>query len=253
MPDAISNAGDASSNVGRSGIAAGAAAHRAPDRTNRRLPGVPTDTMEPIHPMSPQRILVVYATSHGQTAKIAHRIADLLSVRGQIVTIMDADLVRSDIAPRAYDGVIIGGSVIKGRHQRSLYRFVKAHVAALSAMRSAFFSVSGSAAGRTDKEKADARRCLDDFLDETGWHPTHTATFGGAMAFTKYNPLLRWMMKRISAKSGGPTDTSRDHELTDWTQVERFAEWFIQAAQITPAVRRPVAPTTVEAALSPSV
>jgi menaquinone-dependent protoporphyrinogen oxidase len=196
--------------------------------------------------MSSQRILIVYGTSHGQTAKIAHRIADLLSGGGHVVTIMDVDLVRSDIAPRSYDGVIIGGSVIKGRHQRSLYRFVNSHVAALSAIRSAFFSVSGSAAGRTDEEKADARRCLDGFLEETGWHPTHTAMFGGAMAFTKYNPLLRWMMKRISAKSGGPTDTSRDHELTDWTQVERFAEWFANGGQVAraPAVATSAVPRT---------
>jgi menaquinone-dependent protoporphyrinogen oxidase len=198
--------------------------------------------------MSPQRILIVYGTSHGQTAKIAHRIADLLSGWGHIITIMDADLVRSDIAPRSYDGVIIGGSVIKGRHQRALYRFVQTHVTALSVMRAAFFSVSGSAAGRSDKEKADARRCLDDFLDETGWHPTHTATFGGAMAFTKYNPLLRWMMKRISAKSGGPTDTSRDYELTDWTQVERFAEWFVQGGQGTRSVRAAPTVTNTRAA-----
>jgi hypothetical protein len=31
-------------------------------------------------------------------------------------------------------------------------------------------------------------------------------------------------MKRASAMNGGATDTSRDHEYTDWEQVDRFAD-----------------------------
>jgi menaquinone-dependent protoporphyrinogen oxidase len=34
-------------------------------------------------------------------------------------------------------------------------------------------------------------------------------------------------MKQISKKEGGSTDTSRDHEYTDWKSVERFAENFL--------------------------
>jgi hypothetical protein len=30
-------------------------------------------------------------------------------------------------------------------------------------------------------------------------------------------------MKRIAKKEGGPIDTARDHELTDWDAVARFA------------------------------
>jgi menaquinone-dependent protoporphyrinogen oxidase len=29
-------------------------------------------------------------------------------------------------------------------------------------------------------------------------------------------------MKRISRSKGGPIDTTRDHELTDWEAVDRF-------------------------------
>jgi menaquinone-dependent protoporphyrinogen oxidase len=35
---------------------------------------------------------------------------------------------------------------------------------------------------------------------------------------------MRWMIKRISQKEGGPADTSRDYEYTDWDQVARFAD-----------------------------
>jgi menaquinone-dependent protoporphyrinogen oxidase len=29
-------------------------------------------------------------------------------------------------------------------------------------------------------------------------------------------------MRRIARKEGAPTDTSRDHELTDWPALDRF-------------------------------
>jgi menaquinone-dependent protoporphyrinogen oxidase len=36
-------------------------------------------------------------------------------------------------------------------------------------------------------------------------------------------------MKRASRKHGGATDTSRDHEYTDWHQVEQFAQDVLSA------------------------
>ena len=75
---------------------------------------------------------------------------------------------------------------------------------------------------------------LDDFLRDALWEPELTATFGGAMAFTKYNIVLRWFMKRISRKAGGPTDTTRDHELTDWAQVHRFTRAIIDTLPVIP-------------------
>jgi menaquinone-dependent protoporphyrinogen IX oxidase len=32
------------------------------------------------------------------------------------------------------------------------------------------------------------------------------------------------MMQLISWREGGPTDTSRDYELTDWGEVDRLAD-----------------------------
>jgi menaquinone-dependent protoporphyrinogen oxidase len=35
-------------------------------------------------------------------------------------------------------------------------------------------------------------------------------------------------MRRIAAKEGGDTDTSRDYEYTDWPAVDRFASNVVQ-------------------------
>jgi len=36
-------------------------------------------------------------------------------------------------------------------------------------------------------------------------------------------------MKRIAKKAGGPTDTSRDYEFTDWTKLDRMIEKFVES------------------------
>lgn len=46
------------------------------------------------------------------------------------------------------------------------------------------------------------------------------------MAFTKYNPIMHWVVKGISKRRGGPSDTSRDFESTDWRKVKQFVETF---------------------------
>ena len=177
--------------------------------------------------MPNRRILIAYATSYGQTAKIARRMSDLLMTSGEAVTLVNVRNHPRDFHPNEFDGVIVGGSIIGGRHHRALVQFVTAHRAALSATPSAFFSVSGSAGSPLESERAHARRFVAEFLTRTGWHPAVTDTIAGAMAYTKYNPFLRWFIKRAAKAAGGPTDTSRDHEVTDWAQVERFVATFI--------------------------
>ncbi len=183
--------------------------------------------------MAGRRVLIAYATSYGQTAQIARRMADLLIASGDAVTLVDVRNHPRDFRAGEFDGVIIGGSIIGGRHSRALVHFVRAHRAVLNATPSAFFSVSGSAASPKETERAQARRFVIEFLKDTGWRPALSDTIGGAMAYTKYNPFLRWFIKRAARAAGGPTDTSRDHEVTDWSQVERFVETFAATAPVS--------------------
>lgn len=176
--------------------------------------------------MSPHQIAIVYGTRYGQTTKIAERMTDVLAAEGHTVPILRADSLPADFSLSPYDGVIIGRSVIAGRHQRYLERFVRQRRDALNRVPSAFFSVGASAAGSSDRDQSNARRVLVAFLTKTGWHPRLTAPIGGAMAFTKYGAFTRMLLEAISRRSGGPTDTSRDHELTNWDQVTRFADEF---------------------------
>jgi menaquinone-dependent protoporphyrinogen oxidase len=175
------------------------------------------------------QILIVFGSAYGQTAKIASRINELLATGGLSVTLINADVARS-VDLTEFDGVIVGSSVITGKHRRSVRRFVESHLETLNRLPSAFFSVSGSAGSADAGQQARARSVMEQFLSATGWSPDLMTTFGGALAYTQYSPLIRWIMKRIARAEGGPTDTSRDHELTNWEDVDEFAQRFARVA-----------------------
>lgn len=164
--------------------------------------------------------LIVYGTSFGHTPKVAQRMADVLRREGRQVTIWRGDALPPLVDLERYEGVIIAGSVKFGRHQRYLRDFVRHFARQLNAMPSAFVSVCGALAGNQEAGRQEAREYIDRFLRETGWHPGHIIPVAGAVAYTRYGPLTRWIMKRISARTGRPTDTSRDWEFTDWEALE---------------------------------
>jgi len=171
------------------------------------------------------RSLILYATTEGQTARIAERMAQTLRGKGHAVEAFPADTAPANLG--VYDGVIIGASIHYGRHPGYLRALVRRHRAALAARPSAFFSVSLSAGG-PGARPASAKRYLDKFLRQTGWRPVQTASIAGALQFSKYGRVKTLLMRMIVGFAGGDTDPSRDYEYTDWDAVERFAESFAQ-------------------------
>jgi menaquinone-dependent protoporphyrinogen oxidase len=175
------------------------------------------------------RVACVYGSTEGQTAIIAERIAGHFADANHDPTLVHANHLPAGFDLDAYDGGGGGASVHVGRHQRYVTRFVRDYVSTLNDRPSAFFSVSLTAAAGTAGERAPARDLLDEFLAETGWTPDVTATFAGALRYSEYGLLTRFVMKRIARTYGEDTDTSRDYEYTDWDAVERFASDVVAA------------------------
>ncbi|MFC7007575.1 flavodoxin domain-containing protein [Halalkalicoccus salilacus] len=172
-------------------------------------------------------VLVLYGTGEGQTERIAGHVADVIREHGHDVTLLHGDRIPTDLSLTAYDGAVIGASIHLGRHQRYIREFAVENSTLLEAMPSAFFSVSLSAAGRgTQREKA--RAVLEGFLEEVGWHPEVRAVVPGTLAYGQYGPMKRFVMKLIARRAGGATDTSQNHEYTDWEGVTRFTEAFLE-------------------------
>lgn len=171
--------------------------------------------------------LIVYGSKEGQTQKIADYIAGVLRDKGQTVTTLPVEQFTADRSLGDYDAVIVGGSIHVGKYPKHLVKFVSTNLNRLNNIPSAFFTVCLAInSQQSDSQKA-ALKYGTDFLAQTGWQPALTATFAGAVTYTRYNFITRFIMKRISKKEGGSTDTSRDHEYTDWARVAQFAEEFV--------------------------
>ena len=128
--------------------------------------------------------------------------------------------------PDAFDAIVIGASIHMSKHSRQLSEFVRRHIARLNAVPSGFFSVSLSAAG-SEQERADASRFVEEFLQQTGWNPAIKTTLAGGLQYRDYGFLKRWMMKKIAREAGKDTDTSKNHEYTDWNAVDKFVGAFV--------------------------
>ena len=179
-----------------------------------------------------KRVGVFYATREGHTQEIAERIAADLRNLGLDVDQFD---VRRPIpfSLGHYSAAVLAASAHGGNHETEMVRFVKNHRPELEGMTTAFLSVTLSEAGaeRQDATPAEHARFVQDvdgmlttFFNETQWTPTLVKPVAGALLYSRYNFLLRLVMRSIARKAGGATDTSRDYDYTDWVGLDKFVE-----------------------------
>jgi len=178
---------------------------------------------------------VFFATREGHTQRVAEHVAADLRIRGIEPKLENLRNPSTAVRLADFAGVILAASVHAGEHESEMVKFVKQHRIELEAMPAAFLSVTLSEAGAerpgtTPEEHArftaDVATMIDRFFEETGWHPKRVKPVAGALLYTRYNVLLRFVMKYIARRSGGSTDTSRDHEYTDWEALDHFVEEF---------------------------
>ena len=170
------------------------------------------------------RILILYGTSDGHTAKIAHVLADTLRSCGSVVHVSDA--AREHPHPGGFDGVIVAAPVRGGKYPKTVQRWVRSHADAVNPKPTAFVSACLGVLQRSPAVDRALRAIIDTLLADTGWHPTVVKPVAGALLYRHYNWFIRRVMKRIAGKAGGDTDTSRDYEYTDWKELRAFARGF---------------------------
>jgi menaquinone-dependent protoporphyrinogen oxidase len=169
------------------------------------------------------RFLIVYGTTEGQTRKIADFVGERLEAAGHAIELLDAASLPADFTVPSCDRAIVAASLHAGRYQAAVEHFAARNRQMLNTIPTAFLSVSLAAAGDSEEDKRGLQECLEGFLAKTGLKPAAIEHVAGAFRYTEYDFLKRWAMKYIAWRKGQPTDTSRDHEYTDWEAVEGFA------------------------------
>jgi menaquinone-dependent protoporphyrinogen oxidase len=129
------------------------------------------------------------------------------------------------------DAVVVAGSVRRGAHQHELSEFVARHRRVLQDMPSAFVSVSLAAAEDDEELRAETRRVIDEFVEDTGWTPDAQTAVAGAFQFSRYAPFERLIMRLMARQRDIEIDPYEDMELTDWDAVDAFARDFVARAR----------------------
>lgn len=165
--------------------------------------------------------LVVYASTHGQTAKIAARLAEAMRSQGLAVDLRavaqaaDATFDRSGL-------VAVAGSLHAEHHQKELAEWVTERRDALAGVPTLFLSVSLSAAEDSEESRAATRRCIDAFCAQTGGNPDRSEPIAGALQYREYDLFTRQLMRLLMKHMGHPTDASHDYDHTDCDAVDRL-------------------------------
>ena len=150
-------------------------------------------------------ILVLYATREGQSRKVATKVVESLREATLTSELYDAALLPSSFDASRYEAAVLVASVHIGAHEREIVRFVRKNHAFLEHVPTAFLSLSLSQAGAEDSTRSQAEReralhdttmMIERFFKATGFRTRHVLAVAGALMYSRYNPFVRFLMKR---------------------------------------------------------
>ena len=172
------------------------------------------------------RFLVAFASSEGQTEKIAHHVARRLEDAGHVTRLVDLKAGETEAGADDYDAAVLAGSMHRSKHDQALTAFIMRHTPTLHRVPTAFLSVSLTAATQDEKE----RRALDEvvhaFLHDVGWQPDRVEFVAGAVHDRELGPLERLALHAIVDAHGVTRHPSGNTELTDWEKLDAFVTAF---------------------------
>jgi menaquinone-dependent protoporphyrinogen oxidase len=173
------------------------------------------------------KVLVVFESDYGQTAKIAEHIGALTRRLGHEASVLRVGSAR-EVELDAYGAIVVCAPVYFGKHPRATARFIEDRSSRLAERPCAFVSVSGAAGNKDPVAREEAFHRAQTFVRDEGFHPRTVISTAGAYAYPRYGFFLRAMMKLIAQRKGDPTDTSKIHEATDWAALDIAIADFVE-------------------------
>jgi menaquinone-dependent protoporphyrinogen oxidase len=166
------------------------------------------------------KVLLLYSTTDGHTIEICKRLQSVIEKEGDAVEIADLKGVPA-LDGRDFDKVVIGASIRYGKHQKTVYEFIRNNQQRLEACPNALFSVN-VVARKPEKNTPETNPYLQKFLRQIDWRPQNLGVFAGKISYPKYGFIDKQMIRFIMWMTKGPTDPTATIEFTDWGAVEDF-------------------------------
>ena len=165
--------------------------------------------------------IIIYSSKDGHTKIICERIMNFINERNNTKIISIEEVNKINLSE--FTKIIVGASIRYGKHANELYKFIKLNKNILDQKESIFFSVN-VVARKLEKNTPDTNPYIRKFLKISKWKPKKIGVFAGKVDYPKYGFFDKYIIKFIMFITGGPTDTSKSYEFTDWSKVDDFAK-----------------------------
>lgn len=147
------------------------------------------------------KTLIAYASNKGAVQEVAETIRERLAGDADLLDLDSSAAKSGETDLSAHDTVILGASIHAGKVQSRMTNFITAHKSELAARPLGLYLCSLQS-DDTDSLIAGA------FTPELAEAARATAWFGGRVHYQDYNPIIRFILKRIT-KSDEDIDTLR--------------------------------------------
>jgi menaquinone-dependent protoporphyrinogen oxidase len=166
------------------------------------------------------KVLLLYSTTDGHTVEICKRLTSVISQAGDAVEMVD---LKDDpaLGDFEFNKIVIGASIRYGKHQQTVYEFIRDNKATLERYPNALFSVN-VVARKPEKNTPETNPYLQKFLRQIDWVPQNLAVFAGKIDYPALGRFDRTMIRFILWMGKGPTDPTGTYEFTDWDKVDEF-------------------------------
>ena len=182
-------------------------------------------------------ILIVYASTEGQTKKIAEFLkfeAGKLK-HNAVICNVDAD----PQSPATFDAVLIAASVHSEKYQPAIQHYIAKHKLALNLLHSGFISVSLTATTMDKQLWRELKNNTSDLLKDAGWKPRMVEYVAGALLNTQYDYFKKFIVRVIAKKAKANKSKSQDTEYTDWNKLQQFLKNFVDTWSSGPVIVEP--------------
>ena len=166
------------------------------------------------------QVLILYSTTDGHTVEICKRLRSVIEENGdsvELVNLVDGP----QLDEFEFDKIVIGASIRYGKHQKTVYEFIRNNRATLEQYPNALFSVN-VVARKPEKNTPETNPYLQKFLRQIDWQPQNLGVFAGKIVYPALGLFDRTMIRFIMWMTKGPTDPTGTYEFTDWDKVEEF-------------------------------
>jgi menaquinone-dependent protoporphyrinogen oxidase len=162
------------------------------------------------------KVLIVFASVEGQTAKIARFIEGEVQKAGHEAALFDAGDTKASISFEGVDKVILAAPVHERRHPEGFEVLLAGRQRDLQALDTLLLSVSLSAAFPEGLEEA--AEYVTELKMRTGFTPDAELLVAGAVRASSYDYFASQVVRHVVLR-GREADPAEEHEFTDWDAV----------------------------------